>query len=185
MTKLVTLNSGAQIPWLGFGTGTALYGKDAANFVRAAIDANMIHLDGAQMYNNEDTLGEGIKASGKPRSELFITTKLHGKALKPGESIKDSLEASLAKLGLDYVDLFLIHDPTPATKIGKLAEWWSEMEGVQSEGLAKSIGVSNFTVEDLKIVLESGKIVPAVNQVRTLATLSIYRLLTCRNLAFS
>lgn len=162
MTKLFNLNSGATIPWLGFGTGTALYGRDAANLIRLAIDNKIIHLDGAQMYNNEDTLGAGIKAAGKPRSELFVTTKL-GK-LAPGQTVKESLKASLNKLGLDYVDLFLIHDPTPATKEGKLAQWWEGMEEVQREGLAKSIGVSNFKVEDLKIILDSGKIVPAVNQ---------------------
>lgn len=163
MTKLFTLNTGAAIPWLGFGTGTALYGKDAANLVRMAIDNKITHLDGAQMYNNEDTLGAGIKAAGKPRSELFVTTKLAN--LAAGQTVKESLKASLNKLGLDYVDLFLIHDPTPATKEGKLAQWWEGMEEVQREGLAKSIGVSNFRVEDLKIILDSGKIVPAVNQV--------------------
>jgi len=162
MTKLFTLNTGAAIPWLGFGTGTALYGKDAANLVRMAIDNKITHLDGAQMYNNEDTLGTGIKAAGKPRSELFVTTKLAN--LAPGQTVKESLKASLNKLGLDYVDLFLIHDPTPATKEGKLAQWWEGMEEVHREGLAKSIGVSNFRVEDLKIILDSGKIVPAVNQ---------------------
>lgn len=164
MSKIrFTLNTGTTIPWLGFGTGTALYGKDAANLVRLAIENGITHLDGAQMYNNEDTLGAGIKASGKPRSDLFVTTKL--KNLAPGESVKDSLKASLARLGLDYVDLFLIHDPTPATKEGKLAEWWEGMEEVHKEGLAKNIGVSNFKVEDLKIVLDTGKIIPAANQV--------------------
>jgi diketogulonate reductase-like aldo/keto reductase len=162
MTKLFNLNNGATIPWLGFGTGTALYGRDAANLVRLAIDNKITHLDGAQMYNNEDTLGAGIKASGKPRSELFVTTKLA--KLAPGQTVKESLKASLNKLGLDYVDLFLIHDPTPATKEGKLSQWWQGMEEVQREGLAKSIGVSNFRVEDLKVILDSGKIVPAVNQ---------------------
>jgi len=165
MPKLFTLNTGATIPWLGFGTGTALYGRDATNLVSLAIKNKVTHLDGAQMYNNEDTLGAGIKASGKPRAELFVTTKLNLKTLAPGETVKESLKASLAKLGLDYVDLFLIHDPIPATKEGKLAQVWEAMEGVYHEGLAKAIGVSNFKVEDLKIVLDSGKVVPAVNQI--------------------
>ena len=162
MTKSFTLNTGAAIPWLGFGTGSALYRKDAANLVRMAIDNKITHLDGAQMYNNEDTLGAGIKAAGKPRSELFVTTKLGN--LAPGQTVKESLKTSLNKLGLDYVDLFLIHDPTPANREGKLTQWWEGMEEVQREGLAKSIGVSNFRVEDLRIILDSGKIVPAVNQ---------------------
>jgi len=163
MPKTFTLNTGATIPRLGFGTGTALYGKDATNLVRLALANNITHLDGAQMYNNEDTLGLGIKESGKPRSDLFVTTKL--KNLAPGETVKESLQKSLSKLGLDYVDLFLIHDPSPSTKEGKLAEWWAGMEGVYRDGLAKAIGVSNFRVEDLQVVLETGKVVPAVNQV--------------------
>ena len=168
MAKSFNLNTGATIPWLGFGTGTALYGKDAANLVHLAIDNKITHLDGAQAYNNEDSLGAGIKAAGKPRSELFVTTKLGN--LAPGQTVKESLQASLKKLGLDYVDLFLIHDPTPATKEGKLAQWWQGMEEVQREGLAKSIGVSNFRVEDLKVILDSGKVVPAVNQAGFLPT---------------
>lgn len=167
MSKHLVLNTGKHIPWLAFGTGTALYDKDAASPVCQAIQHGITHLDGAQMYKNEDSLGAGIIASGKPRSELFITTKFHGRDLPPGRSIKDTLKDSLAKLGTDYVDLFLIHDPTPATKEGnsRLADWWEQMEQLHSEGLARSIGVSNFNVENLKIVLESGTVVPAVNQI--------------------
>ncbi|KAF8077808.1 NADP-dependent oxidoreductase domain-containing protein [Lyophyllum atratum] len=162
-TLAITLNNGVRVPWLAFGTGTALYGRDAAEFVRIAIDNGITHLDGAQMYNNEDTLGAGIKASGKPRSELYIVTKLKG--LSPGQTVKQALEESLRKLGVDYVDLFLIHDPTPARKVGKLKEQWKAMEGVQKDGLAKSIGVSNFKVEDLEEILDGAEIIPAVNQI--------------------
>ncbi|KAF8969856.1 NADP-dependent oxidoreductase domain-containing protein [Flammula alnicola] len=162
MTKSFTLNTGAKIPWLGFGTGTALYKKDATDLVRLAIDNGVTHLDGAQMYENEDSLGAGIRASGKPRSELFVTTKLRG--LAPGVTVKQSLKESLAKLGLEYVDLFLIHDPTSAPA-GELANWWKGLEEVYHEGLAKAIGVSNFKVEDLQIILESGKVIPAANQI--------------------
>lgn len=135
------------------------------------------------MYNNEDTLGAGIRASNKPRSELFVTTKLNGKALTPGQTIKESLKESLAKLGLDYVDLFLIHDPTPATKEGnsKLADWWKQMEDVHMDGLAKAIGVSNFRVEDLNVVLETGKVIPAANQVFRNAYICFFDLFKNRN----
>jgi len=163
MTQYFTLNDGSQIPWIAFGTGTALYNKDAADLIRIAIEHNVIHLDGAQMYNNEDTLGAGIKASGKPRSELFVVTKFNN--LQPGQTVKESLNISLAKLGLDYVDLFLIHTPIQARKEQKLSQWWEGMEEVKRDGLAKSIGVSNFTVEDLKIILETAKVVPSVNQI--------------------
>ncbi|KAF5380823.1 hypothetical protein D9615_004083 [Tricholomella constricta] len=162
-TLTITLNNGVRVPWLAFGTGTALYGQDAAEFVRAAIDNGITHLDGAQMYNNEDTLGAGAKASGKPRSELYFVTKL--KALNPGQTVKQALEDSLQKLGVDHVDLFLIHSPDPANKEGKLKELWKAMEGVQKDGLTKSIGVSNFRVEDLKEILDDAEIVPAVNQI--------------------
>jgi diketogulonate reductase-like aldo/keto reductase len=163
MTKSYTLNDGSKIPSLAFGTGTALYGKDAADFVRVAIDNNITHLDGAQMYNNEDTLGAGIKASGKSRSELFVVTKLN--TLQPGQTIKESLEGSLAKLSLDYVDLFLIHTPAQFRKEKNLSQVWAGMEEVKQAGLAKSIGVSNFNVEDLKTILETAKVVPSVNQI--------------------
>jgi diketogulonate reductase-like aldo/keto reductase len=163
MTKSFTLNDGSRIPWLAFGTGTALYKQDAADLVRLAIENNITHIDGAQVYNNEDSMGAGIKASGKPRSELFIVTKLH--IPQPGETIKESLKASLAKLGLDYVDLFLIHSPYEARNEKKLSQWWEGMEEAKHAGLAKSIGVSNFYVEDLKVILETAKVVPAVNQI--------------------
>ncbi|KAF8201563.1 NADP-dependent oxidoreductase domain-containing protein [Pholiota molesta] len=161
MSKSFTLNTGAKIPAIGFGTGTALYNKDATKLVQLALETGITHLDGAQVYNNEDTLGAGIKASGKPRSELFVTTKLH--VLSPGQTVKESLKASLVKLDLEYVDLFLIHDPTKAG--GDLAKWWAGLEEVYRDGLAKAIGVSNFKVEDLKVVLESGTVVPAANQI--------------------
>jgi len=167
MSNHFVLNTGRHIPWLAFGTGTALNGKDAANLVHQAIQHGITHLDGAQMYRNEDSLGAGIKASGKPRSELFITTKLNGKQLQPGLTVKDTLKESLAKLGTDYVDLFLIHDPTPATNESNstLADWWKQMEQLYLEGWTRSIGVSNFNVKNLEIILESATILPAVNQI--------------------
>lgn len=164
-TKLtITLNDGSRVPWLGFGTGTSLAFRDAEAFVQAAIENGIIHLDGAQSYDNEETLAAGIKASGKPRSELYIVTKL--KTIAPGQTVRGQLKESLQKLNVDFVDLFLVHSPTPSNKEGKLKEVWKAMEDVQKEGLAKSIGVSNFRVEDLKVILEDAQVIPAVNQVR-------------------
>ena len=165
MTKTFTLNDGSKVPWLAFGTGTALYKQDATDLVRTAIENNITHLDGAQVYNNEDTLGAGIKASGKSRSELFVVTKID--SLQAGQTVKDSLKVSLAKLGLDYVDLFLIHSPyqIEAKKEKNLSQWWEGMEEVKKAGLAKSIGVSNFYVEELEVILKTAKVVPSVNQV--------------------
>ncbi|KAF9500496.1 Aldo/keto reductase [Pleurotus eryngii] len=161
--NFIALNDGNRVPWLAFGIGTAHFNKDATTVVKLAIDSGVTHLDGAQMYNNEESIAQGVKASGKPRSELFIVTKLH--KLAPGETVKDSLRVSLAKLGTDYVDLFLIHLPTPWDKEGTLGQVWKGMEEVKQEGLAKSIGVSNFKVEDLKQVLDGATIIPAVNQI--------------------
>jgi len=159
----IPLNDGTRIPWLAFGTGTAHYKTDATDVVRMAIDTGIIHLDGAQVYSNEDSIGAAIKLSGKARTDLYIVTKL--KALNRGETVKSLLEESLVKLGVNYVDLFLIHSPDPANKEGRLQGIWKEMEEVKELGLTKSIGVSNFRVEDLEDILHSARIVPAVNQI--------------------
>ncbi|KAI0748112.1 Aldo/keto reductase [Daedaleopsis nitida] len=157
----IPLNDGKQIPWLGFGTGTALYQKDAEAAVRVAIANGITHLDGAQMYQNEESLGKAIVSSGKPRAELFVTTKL-GK-VPEGKTVRDTLVESLKKLSLDYVDLFLIH--MPIQHEGKLKSVWKEFEDLQKEGLAKSIGVSNFRVKDLEEIIDGANVMPAVNQI--------------------
>ncbi|KAI0032212.1 Aldo/keto reductase [Vararia minispora EC-137] len=157
----IKLNDGTTIPWLGFGTGTALYAKDAEKMVTAAIQSGLTHLDGAQIYGNEDSLGAGIIASGRPRSELFVTTKL--KKLPEGVSVRDSVVESLQKLKTNYIDLLLIHVPTNFP--GRLKETWKELEALKAEGLTRSIGVSNFGISTLKEIMEGSTIVPAVNQV--------------------
>jgi diketogulonate reductase-like aldo/keto reductase len=157
----VTLNDGTTAPWLAFGTGTAHFNKEACQPVTMAINAGISHLDGAQVYNNEDSLGAGIKAAGKPRSELYIVTKLM--ALEDGQNVRDALVLSLKKLQVDYVDLFLIHSPVPFA--GKLKGVWKEMEEVKKEGLTKSIGVSNFGVDYLREVMDGATVIPAVNQI--------------------
>jgi len=164
MTLTIPLNDGASIPWLGFGTGTALFGQDAATAVKTALETGIVHLDGAQAYRNEGTLGDGIKHFGISREKIFITTKL---AERPpaGATLKSTLEISLKNLGVNYVDLFLIHSPSVALQEGKLKQWWKEMEEIKKEGLAKSIGVSNFTVEHLNVILEGATVIPAVNQI--------------------
>ncbi|KAF7304961.1 Aldo-ket-red domain-containing protein [Mycena kentingensis (nom. inval.)] len=166
LMSTVHLNNGAKVPAIGFGTGTALFGKDCAASVERAIKAGFVHLDGAQAYKNEEFLGAGIRAAGKPRDELYIVTKLKEGSL-PNE-VKPSLVESLQKLGVDYVDLFLIHSPSPkgtSKPNTDLLELWQAMEAVHAEGLAKSIGVSNFKLVDLQAILPGAKIVPAVNQI--------------------
>ncbi|KIK19292.1 hypothetical protein PISMIDRAFT_107778 [Pisolithus microcarpus 441] len=156
----LTLNDETRTPWIAFGTGTALYGKDAHQAVTVAIRNGFTHLDGAQQYNNEDSLGAGIAASGKPRSELYITTKLG--ELKPGDTPKSALEESLGKLRVDYVDLYLVHHAL--SHVGRLKDIWIGMEEARNAGLTKSIGVSNFTSDHLSEILEVATIPPAINQ---------------------
>jgi diketogulonate reductase-like aldo/keto reductase len=157
----IALNDSTTTPWIAYGTGTAHYRKDASEYIQLAVHTGFTHLDGAQAYMNEETLGKGIAALCKPRSELYITTKLG--VLTEGETVKETLLESLRKLGLDYVDMFLIHHPD--FHQGRLKEVWKEMEGVKNDGLTRSIGVSNFNVSALNEILDVATIKPAVNQV--------------------
>ena len=156
----IPLNDGTQIPWLAFGTGTALFGRDTSDLICKAIANGITHLDGAQVYDNEESLGAGIKASGRQRSELYIVTKLK----KTGVGVREALEGSLKRLGVDFVDLYLIH--MPLEYVGQLQEVWADMQEVQKAGLTKSIGVSNFGVKQLEEILSTGGAIPAVNQAR-------------------
>ncbi|THH33950.1 hypothetical protein EUX98_g208 [Antrodiella citrinella] len=158
-TLTIPLNDGSKIPWLGFGTGTALYSKDATKSVLAAISAGFVHLDGAQMYANEESLGDAIVQCGLPRSSLWVTTKLN--TVPAGKDVRWTLEESLRKLKTDYVDLFLIHNPQQHPDIKAT---WKQMEELKKAGLARSIGVSNFTVKYLKQVFEVATIKPTVIQ---------------------
>jgi diketogulonate reductase-like aldo/keto reductase len=161
----IKLNDNTTIPLLAFGTGTALYNKDAQDLVSAAINAGITHLDGAQGYGNEDSLGVGIAAAGKPREQLFVTTKLNRHA--EAKTVRATLVESLVKLRLDYVDLFLIHTPIGyIQEPGLLKAVWKQMEAVKKEGLARSIGVSNFRPAQLREILNEAEFPPSVNQVQ-------------------
>jgi 2,5-diketo-D-gluconate reductase A len=157
----LTLNSGAEIPQLGFGV-FQVDPKDTKRVVLDALEVGYRHIDTAAGYRNEEAVGEAIAESGIPRDELFITTKQ-----RPGDQAetrsRDALEASLDKLGLESVDLYLIHWPTPAR--GLYVESWLALERFASEGLSRSIGVSNFLPEHLDRLAAEGSVVPAVNQI--------------------
>ncbi|KAK0651348.1 alpha-keto ester reductase-like protein [Cercophora newfieldiana] len=154
---------------LGYGLGTAYFkGKNSPEFDEktvndavTAIKNGYYHLDGAEAYGNERELGAAIARAGVPRSSLFITTKT---SCKPHETITDALNRSLSLLGLDYVDLYLIHHPfhsnTPAQHLAK----WSEMEALKDAGKARSIGVSNYLPSHLEPLL-SAKHPPVINQI--------------------
>ncbi|TCD63623.1 hypothetical protein EIP91_005174 [Steccherinum ochraceum] len=138
------------IPIVGFGTGTALFGRDATQSALNAIKAGFRHLDGAQAYANEKSLGDAIAESGIPREELWVTTKLD--VVPPGKNVGDTLRESLSKnkLNLGYVDLFLIHNPKQHPHVKDV---WRQVLQLKKEGLARSVGVSNFTVRYLEQIV--------------------------------
>ncbi|PCH37781.1 oxidoreductase [Wolfiporia cocos MD-104 SS10] len=157
----IPLNDGNAIPWLGFGTGTAHYNKDATAALITALAHGIHHLDTAQLYRNEDSLAPAIAASGLPRESLYITTKIY--FLPEGTRVRDVLAESLRKIGVEYVDLFLVHSPHSFGD--RLAEVWAEVEDLKAAGLARSIGVSNFQVADFEKIVPAARVVPAVNQI--------------------
>lgn len=165
------LNNGVEIPVLGFGTFKAKDGEEAYGAVLEALKAGYRHIDTAAIYQNEESVGQAIKDSGVPREELFVTTKLWN-SQQTYEQARQAFEESLEKLGLDYLDLYLIHWPNPkplrendAWKT-RNAEVWRAMEDLYQEGKIRAIGVSNFLPHHLDALLETATILPAVNQVR-------------------
>ncbi len=157
----VTLNNGAEIPRLGLGTAGA-GDEQTRRRVRDALGIGYRLIDTAAKYENEVGVGQGIADSGIPREELFVGTKLRG-ADQGYESTKKALEASLRRLGLDYVDLYLIHWPLP--RVGLYVESWQAMEELLAEGKTRAIGVSNFLAEHLDLLAAGSSIVPAINQI--------------------
>ncbi|VRT27447.1 2,5-diketo-D-gluconic acid reductase A [Streptococcus pneumoniae] len=165
------LNNGVEIPVLGFGTFKAMDGEEAYRAVLEALKSGYRHIDTAAIYQNEESVGQAIKDSGVPREEMFVTTKLWN-SQQTYEQTRQALEKSIEKLGLDYLDLYLIHWPNPkplrendAWKT-RNAEVWRAMEDLYQEGKIRAIGVSNFLPHHLDALLETATIVPAVNQVR-------------------
>lgn len=159
-----TLNNGVKMPWLGLGVFRVENGPDAVNAVREAIVQGYRSIDGAAIYENEEAMGqgikEGIKEAGISREDLFITSKLWN-ADQGYESGIKAYEASLKRLGLDYLDLYLIHWPVK----GKYKEAWRALSTLYKESRVKSIGVSNFQIHHLEDIFKDSEIKPAVNQV--------------------
>ncbi|MDR1616445.1 MAG: aldo/keto reductase [Syntrophomonadaceae bacterium] len=169
MTDCYQLNNGVRIPVVGFGTWQTPGGETAVSAVKEAIKAGYSHIDTAAFYGNEESVGQAVKESGAKREDLFITTKLwnsdHGY-----EATLKACAASLERLRLDYLDLYLIHWPNPLRfrdQFEKInAETWKAMEELYKSGKTKSIGISNYKPHHIGATLKNAEIVPMVNQIR-------------------
>lgn len=158
----VTLNDGVEMPWLGLGVFKSEPGPETEDAVRWALEAGYRHIDTAALYANEAGVGAGVRGSGVPRSEVFVTTKVWNTDQGYDKTMR-AFDASLAELGFDYVDLYLVHWPVPSQ--GLASETWRALERIRAEGRARSIGVSNFEPHHLDQLAESSDVVPSVNQV--------------------
>ncbi|GFG76563.1 aldo/keto reductase [Mycobacterium botniense] len=161
MVPSVALNDENTMPVLGLGVAE-LSDSETERAVSAALEIGCRLIDTAAVYGNEAAVGRAIAASGIPRAELFVTTKL-ATADQGFTTSQDACKASLERLGLDYVDLYLMHWPAP--QLGKYVDSWGGMIQSRGEGHARSIGVSNFTEEHLTTVIDLAFVVPAVNQI--------------------
>ena len=158
---LIELNDGNSIPQLGLGVWQ-LADEEATAAVSDALETGYRHIDTAAIYRNETGVGRAIAASALPRDEIFVTTKLWNKA-QGRDLARSGLERSLEKLGLDHVDLYLIHWPCPAQD--KYVETWEQLIDFRSEGLARSIGVCNFLPGHLDAIVDETGITPAIDQI--------------------
>lgn len=154
------LHNGVQMPWVGLGVYKAEDGDEVIQSIKWALDAGYRSIDTASLYNNEAGVGQAIAESDVPREDLFITTKVWNTDQGYDETLA-AFDASLERLGLEYVDLYLIHWPVP----GKYKETWKALEKIYSEGRAKAIGVSNFKQHHLEDLIADAEIKPMVNQV--------------------
>jgi 2,5-diketo-D-gluconate reductase A len=157
----VTLNDGNTIPQLGFGV-FQIPAEETYNAVTAALNAGYRSIDTAKMYGNEEAVGKAIAESDVPREDMFVTTKL-GNDNHGFDAALKGFDTSLAKLGLDYLDLYLIHWPNPAKD--RFVDTYKAFEQIRSEGRVRSIGVSNFTPTHLQRLFDETSVVPVLNQV--------------------
>ena len=167
--KNFKLNNGIEIPAIGFGTWQIEEGENAYNAVKTALEVGYTHIDTAAVYGNEVSVGKAIKDSGIERKDLFVVTKLWND-MRGYENAKQAFATSLDKLGLEYVDLYLLHWPANETQFPD--DWneintasWKALEELYNEGRIKAIGVSNFMVNHLEALLATAEVKPSVNQI--------------------
>jgi methylglyoxal/glyoxal reductase len=160
LKSVTTLNNGAKMPWLGLGVFKMNSDDETTRAVRVAIDLGYRHIDTAMIYRNERGVGRAIRECGVPREELFITTKAWNDDIRANR-IDAACDESLGLLGLDYLDLYLLHWPIN----GHHAEAWRAMETIHRSGRARSIGLSNYMIPHLEEIKATAEIQPAVNQI--------------------
>jgi len=160
---VIALNDGAKVPQLGFGT-YKIDPDQTADAVRTALEVGYRHIDTAQMYRNERGVGQAIREAAIERADVFVTSKLNNGFHEPDDA-RRAFDGTLAALGFDYVDLFLIHWPLPTRYDGDFVSTWQTLEEFKNDGRARSIGVSNFQVPHLQRLARETDTTPAVNQV--------------------
>jgi 2,5-diketo-D-gluconate reductase A len=159
----IPLNDGTSIPQLGFGV-FQIEPADTVQAVTRALAAGYRHIDTAQMYGNEKQVGEGVRASGLDRGEIYVTSKLNNGFHRPDDA-RAAFDRTMADLDLGYLDLFLIHWPLPTRYDGDYVSTWKVLEELKADGRVRSIGVSNFQVAHLERLAAETGTVPAVNQI--------------------
>jgi 2,5-diketo-D-gluconate reductase A len=158
----ITLNNGVEIPQLGFGV-FQVKPDETAKAVQTALEVGYRHIDTAEMYGNEKGVGEGIRNSGVPREEVFVTSKLNNGFHARDDALR-AFDQSLADLGFDVLDLFLVHWPLPGIDVD-FVETWKALEEIYHSGRVRAIGVSNFTAQHLGRLFAETDVRPAVNQI--------------------
>ncbi len=164
-----TLSNGTKMPKIGFGTWQIKPGEQTYNAVTQALKHGYRHIDTAQGYQNERSVGEAIRDSKIPRSEIFVTSKLESH-IKDYQGALEAFEKTMIELNLEYLDLFIIHAPWPWNEMGKDCkegniQAYKALEKVYKDGRVRAIGVSNFNPEDLQNIIDNTSIVPHVNQI--------------------
>ncbi|UOQ43600.1 aldo/keto reductase [Halobacillus salinarum] len=160
LAEAATLSNGIKMPWVGLGVYKMDDGEQVVKAVKSALSLGYRHIDTASFYDNEEGVGRAIRESDVPREELFVTTKVWNDEQGYDETLR-AFERSMNKLGLDYLDLYLIHWPVGS----KFKETWKAMEKLYKEGKVKAIGVCNFMQHHLEELMKDGEIKPMVNQV--------------------
>jgi diketogulonate reductase-like aldo/keto reductase len=170
LTETTTLSNGDQIPKIGFGTWLLKEGDECYNAVADALRLGYRHIDTARAYHNEASVGRAVRDRGIPREQIYVTSKLPAEA-KDYDKAVEEFETTMSEIGLDYLDLYLVHAPWPWNEVGKDCreenrQIWKAMEQFLASGRVKAIGVSNFDPDDLSSLLPACEIKPTVNQIR-------------------